>query len=201
MIKLPEVIIFSTQRSGTHLLLDLLDSHPDINGRGEMFLHYRIGKKITPHVEGKVNVAILHYGHLNEFYELGGSLKEIKIIYLSRNPRNIAISKLQLIADRKIDASIKGHKRVGREYGERGKIDEGLIDIRISEVKKKQKKQRELLRDIKHLQINYEDFVPDEKNIEYLDDNVAKKILDFIGLKHIDKLHTTHIKTRTYKIK
>ena len=200
-IKLTDVIIFSTQRSGSHLLQDLLNSHPDINIRGEIFLHYRKGIKLHPHVEGKVNIAILQYSQLESFYELGGDLKKIKIIHLLRNPLDVAISRLQLKVDREIDKNISAHHRSTRkkEYGKRGIIDEGLIDSEIKRIELSYNSQKELLKNIDHLEINYEDFTNGGNNTEYLNDDIAKKILNYLNLKYHDRLHTTLLITGIYK--
>jgi hypothetical protein len=201
-IKLPEVIIFTIQRSGSHLLLDLLESHPDINGRRELFYNRTERRQLElPYVEGKVNVAILHYGQLDNFYYFGGELKKVKIIHLLRNPRNVAISILQLVADRKLNKNIKGHQEVRKYYGERAEIDVSQLPDRISKTIEKQNAEIEMLKDMEHLQIRYEDFVPDEKSIEYLDDDIAKRILDFIGLEYRDRLRTKLVKTRVYEDK
>jgi hypothetical protein len=198
-----EVIIFSNQRSGSHLLLNALKQHPKIKGRRELYYSLREGRdeeQLHGYVDGKVNIAILHYNQLDNFYKAGGSLENVKIMLLLRNPRNVAISTLQLMADRKLNKNILGHGKVDKEYGKRGVIDESKIPHRISVTIERQNAQKEMLRDINHFVINYEDFVPNEKNIEYLDDKVAKKILNFIGLEFKKRLYTNLRKTRIYGV-
>jgi len=110
----PQLIILSRQRSGTHFLESCVASHPKVRGRGECFIRYkkRLLGIITPNdiprrdwvvFENQVdrlNIGILMYDHV-PFFELHfGPLRDHKIIHLLRNPVAIANSEAQKLANR-----------------------------------------------------------------------------------------------------
>jgi hypothetical protein len=76
---LPEVLIISHPRSGTHLLESFLECHPLIHGRGEIFLTYQRNGIIEKNQGSKINVGDFNVrtnGGL--FKKLGGILKNHK---------------------------------------------------------------------------------------------------------------------------
>lgn len=115
-IESPEVIILSTQRSGTHLLQSMLACHTQVQARGEFILHYRrkcAGGVAAPELDpaevagfryrcrpGFVNLGIVMYGQIAEFEQLCGPLLAPKIIHLVRDPVQVAKSRLQMKFDR-----------------------------------------------------------------------------------------------------
>ena len=69
---IPQVLIFSTQRSGTHLLASFFEQHPQIHVRGEAFLRYERTGTITENIPGKLNMGILMYNQVLTMESLGG---------------------------------------------------------------------------------------------------------------------------------
>lgn len=199
----PEAIILSVQRSGTKVLLDALSSHPDIHGCGEMFAnpnHPRI-KSQRPCDPDKYNIGVLMYNHIERFLKLGGDFNNIKIIFLTRNPRNIAISRLQLEGDRRNDPNFNAHLiRNFREsyYNKRASLSENKIHENQLIITRFQNIEKSIIANTDYLHVNYEDFVKEEQNIEYLDEEVAKKILGYLDLEYNGILPTRYIKTGIY---
>lgn len=129
-IEAPEVIILSTQRSGTHLLQSILGGHEKVQARGEFILQFR--RKRAAGVEapeldpaelagfryrcrpGFVNLGIVMYGQIREYEALCGPLLAPKIIHLVRDPLQVARSRLQMQRDREVlGDQYRAHYRVG----------------------------------------------------------------------------------------
>lgn len=117
-IEPPEVIILSTQRSGTHLLQSMLGCHSLVQTRGEFILDYRRKRAagiLEPELDpaaiagfryrrrpGFVNLGIVMYGQIAEFERWCGSLLSCKIVHLIRDPLQVAKSRLQMKRDREV---------------------------------------------------------------------------------------------------
>lgn len=133
----PDVVILSTQRSGTHFLSSALASHPRVHNRHEcvVFLMRRdkfwkksrsrtfwqqfLFKALVYYLASTkyredfinnprcVNIATVMYSQLDYFEELCGDIMSFKTIHLLRNPRAAALSFAQLKANR---------EQFGRKY-------------------------------------------------------------------------------------
>jgi hypothetical protein len=90
---IPEVIILSHQRSGTHFFQSCLMSHPKIRGRGECFDRYEKARlsrvecgsedlALFRNESGKINVGILMYNQIPSFESWFGVLRGYKLIHL-----------------------------------------------------------------------------------------------------------------------
>jgi len=200
----PEVFILSTQRSGTHLLLSCLNKHSKIHGRGEIFEKFKRGGIIEDNIPDKINIGILMYVHFDIYNRLGGDLKNHKIIHLLRDPLAVALSRLQREADKKKMGSIfKPHyhkdspdERKLATSSERGIVDTIKADKLAMEIESTQKKYINQLKNIPHLEIHYEELVPDNKGIEQLSPQISELLLNYLDLKNdVQSLFTTYIKT------
>lgn len=202
---LPEVIILSTQRSGTHLLDSILRKHPMIHGKGEMFLRYRRKGTLLNNVEDKINIGILMYSELSIFLKLGGGAYKPLIIHLLRNPYDVALSRLQMRADRlKLGNSYKAHCKinelekpeVSKRLKDRIEPDDSSIDSLVCSIAENQQKHVLMLKNIPHLQINYEEIALDNESVTVLNKEVQKKLMIFLNLSDDDfKLSTSYYKT------
>lgn len=117
-IESPDVIILSTQRSGTHLLQSMLGAHSRVQTRGEFILQFRRKRAAgidAPELEpaeltgyrfrrrpGFVNLGIVMYGQIKEYEALCQPLLSTKIIHLIRDPQHVARSQLQMKRDRDV---------------------------------------------------------------------------------------------------
>ena len=200
---IPQVIILSTQRSGTHLLLSFLENNSLMHRRGEIFWYYRQGRNIGFNKINKINIGILMYNQIYIFEKLGGILSDVKIIHLLRDPKQVAKSQVQMIKDKELlGDKFKGHLYKGESMPERAIISPDDIVILENEIRQSQKKYIQLLKNIPHLELHYEDIVPDQKTVEQLDQKIKKKILKFLHLKDDHLVYKTDlIKTAVDKNK
>lgn len=202
---LPQVIILSTQRSGTHLLESFLASHPGINGRGEMFLRLQRSGIIENNVNGKINIGILMYDQIHIFKELGGNFFNHKIIHLLREPFAVALSLLQMQADKKeTGANYKAHyqktklsdKKPNSFISQRGVLDITYLETLKDSILKEQEKHIEQLKSIYHLQLRYEDLAPGNETVEYLNAITQGQLTSFLELPSEPRIfHTAYLKT------
>ncbi|MEO6523832.1 MAG: sulfotransferase domain-containing protein [Mucilaginibacter sp.] len=187
---LPQVIILSTQRSGTHLLESFLKHHPNLHGRGEMFLRYSREGFAGENVREKINVAILMYNQLKIFKNVGGELAACKIIHLLRDPKNVALSRCQARSDKAYYGDkYRAHLSVGEMSLEKRiksdlRIPPDLHDFEQQAIKilQEQKCISELLFAIPHLELHYEDFVSGEVSIDVLNVKTATMLGDYLSL-------------------
>lgn len=204
MNHLPDFLIFSTQRSGTHLLESFLKGHPQVNGRGEFVLRYKRTGILEKNIENKLNLGIVMYNQMDVFQHLNGSLTAGKIIHLLRNAEDVALSQRQMHADKmKFGSSYKAHHSAKADakdnyiYANRDKVSILELQERIEHIKSQQDYYCSALRPIPHLEIHYEDFVPHNTSVAILNKITFEKISDFMGLKKIPNknLRTDYIKT------
>lgn len=196
----PDIVILSSMRCGTHLLQSLLGSHPDINIMGEIFLQLSRGREVPPVVEGKVNICILMYYQMKTFEQYNGSLKKFRVIHLKRDPLRAAISIIQRKVDKEkfgSQHSAHAHKSTIDEYN---KIRGNITKENYNEIHKMKDEYKYLLDyyskylvnyNVDYINVNYEDFVDEEKSIDTLNKEVADKILNFIGGINLDVVLTT----------
>lgn len=204
---LPQVIILSTQRSGTHLLQSFLSRHPMINGRGEMFLRYMRTGNLDSNLDGRINVGILMYSEIAVFLKMVESLDndlDLKIIHLLRDPGNVALSRLQMEADKKmLGSSYQAHFHTTEQednykkfINARKALDSSRLDVITKQVTHDQYQFTEMLKDTPHLQLYYEEIAPDNKPVEQLNKATRNKLFNFLGLDAGDlTFYTTYIKT------
>jgi hypothetical protein len=205
----PDVIILSQQRSGTHLLLSLLASHPSVHGRGECVLTYERHTKYkhlmltipekTPFIftnnPHHLNIAIIMYCNIPLFEKLCGSLLATKTIHLLRDAKDVALSIAQMEADRtRHGVAFKAHYRVHQEQPAHSPISLARVD-RLQ--KWTTNVQHEYVRILKShpdvMTITYEEMT-NRKQINELSGCLATKVLDFLGLESFG-LKTTLKKT------
>jgi hypothetical protein len=197
---LPEILIISHQRSGTHMLESFLKSHPMINGKGEILLKYETSGLLEKNQQNKKNVGILMYGQMNTFERIGGILKKHKIIHLLRNPEDVALSILQMKSDKEIQKSdYKAHYKENETIPKRNNLKYSKLELLILEkmIAYKQIKYSEILSKIGCLEITYESMAPNNKTVKELDGKIAKRIFEFLDLKMENpcKIQTRYIKT------
>ena len=209
MLNLPEIIILSTQRSGTHLLESFLTKHPRINGKGEMFLRYKRTGILKENDDNKINVAILMYSEINVFLNLGGGNYFPKIIHLIRAPYQVALSRLQMQADKlQLGDKYKAHCKVSdlqkpeiiEKLNRRNKPDLSTVESLSAAILKNQTKHISLLEKVHHLQIDYNEIAQNGKSAEYLNEDTQRKLLAFLELPDEGiRLYTTYFKTGIVK--
>jgi hypothetical protein len=197
---LPEILIISHPRSGTHLLESFLKGHPMINGRGVIIVKYEEKGIIETNKIFKFNVGILMYEHISTFEKLGGILKKHKIIHLVRNSKDVALSILQMKADKIIQHSnYVAHHKENEIIPIRGKIIYSKKQLLIMErmVEYRQKKYSEELRKFGCLELSYESIAPNNTTVKELDKKISKAIFDYLGIKIDDgcNLQTKYVKT------
>ena len=194
--KFPQALIFSTQRSGTHLLLSFLNKHPNVHGRGEIFLKYKRTGQIEDNHPDKLNVAILMYDQLPVFKKLGGVLKDLKIIHLIRDCHFVALSRLQAQADKKkqgLDYQAHYHKE--DPLKEQGIPELSRLDQLKNEIDQEQRQFVKLLKNLDHLELKYEEIVQNDQSVEFLDQEVQQRLLRYLDLETVPfRLYTTLIK-------
>lgn len=188
---LPEVIILSTQRSGTHLLESFLVKHPMFHGKGEMFLRYTRSGVLLENVEGKINIGILMYSELPIFFALGGSNYNPKVIHLLRDPYKVALSRLQMEADKsQLGSAYRAHyfidelsnPEVKKILDERISPDLTRVESLAASIAESQQKHIRLLESIAHLQISYEEIVKDDESVHVLDKEIQRRLLSFLDV-------------------
>jgi hypothetical protein len=198
-IDLPQIFILSTQRSGTHLLESFLLSHPQINNRGEIFDTLQKKRIPLPNKKGRFNIGILMYNQIPIFQASGGHFENHKIIHLTRNPAHVALSQLQAVADKKLHGTIyRAHTLKHQPPQKKGTPDMSTFGELAHKISLEQRKHTDLLKTINHLPLNYEDFVSNNQNVEFLNEDVQRRILKYLNLKDVSyRLFTSYIKTGT----
>jgi len=204
---MPEVIILSTQRSGTHLLESFLDAHPQVRAHGELYLSFkRSGVQAVMHKD-KINIGILMYSQLKWFLELTRDIDDIiefKLIHLLRDGEDVAKSRLKMTLGRQLlGENYKTHffTEDRKTVVDLQKISAGCTDRErqaalTTQIVRDQERFRLLLQGKPHLEVSYNDFVPHNGEATILGKEVQSKLLAFIGLEQIPyPLHTTMIKT------
>ncbi|MEN6422053.1 MAG: hypothetical protein ABFD76_08895 [Smithella sp.] len=196
----PEILIISHPRSGTHLLESFLKSHSVINGKGVIIVRYEENGVMGKNKKSQINVGILMYEHISTFEKLGGILKKHKIIHLIRNSKDVALSILQMRADKIIQSTrYKAHYIEDEIIPKRGEINYSKKELLIMEkmIEYRQKKYSEELNRTGCLEITYESIAPGNKTNKELDKIITKKIFDYLEIKIDDNcvLRTKYIKT------
>jgi hypothetical protein len=201
VFELPEVLILSYPRSGTHFLQSSLASHPKIHGRGECIMRFKRLISQQPKQEqsqnlpdpfiftnkpNHLNVAILMY-KLVDFAtdEFGCSLTDFKIIHLIRNPKQVAYSNAQAGANRKsLGAKFKAHYRLHECLPPNSPISLQMVDKIEKEVILLQKKYSKKLGSHPNvLTIDYETLTSG-RQVNKISKEYASLLLNFLGLNY-----------------
>lgn len=169
-----DYIILCSQRSGSHLLATLLNSHSDISCSGES------GEKMDElkYIKDNINGRIVMYNRTKNLEQLDN----VKILHLVRNPYDTArsrwVNSLQS-KDAKHDV-FESHYREDKEFNIT--IDEKEIKKLSSNINKEQSKFRNLIKNKPHREINYDEITRGEC-ISKLDEETTTKILNFLEVK------------------
>ena len=191
----PEVLILSHQRSGTHMLLASLMSHPQVRSRGECVLGYRTcldNHDIATLMErayiysnraDRVNIGIVMYSAMAAFAELGGSLETIRKHPLLRDPHKTARSCLALRASRAADPSVKSQYTLDeRQPTSHVSVDSAKIVALAGRIAALQAYYKSLLVYHPHvLSVSYEELTHD-RQVNTVPEEVSDKLLVFLGL-------------------
>jgi hypothetical protein len=195
--EIPQVIILSYPRSGTHFLESALASHPQIRTRGECFLRYRRRLLDSAHPEhffrpdsvvytnspDKVNIGILMYNVVEFFNEYCGSLTDYRIIHLLRNPRDAAISVLQMRANRAHYGNAYAvHYRIGQVVPPHCPYDVNEVELLEHQIAAEQAKFLLLLRDQQNVLELVYDALLSSHDCDDMPRNIAETILNFLDL-------------------
>lgn len=198
----PRTLIISTQRSGTHLLVSLIGHHPEVKAYGEIYLKFRRSGRFPKVEENCASIGILMYSQLATFYKLGGNLGNHKIIHLLRQPHDVAMSRLQMAADKKsLGPQYKAHYRSNSALHKeifddnlRESPDLSKLKVITARIAKQQKLFKIKLQNIPHFEINFEDICPRNQQITTLNGNLSNSLLNFLGLPNWE-LSTKYLKT------
>lgn len=192
----PDAIILGHQRSGTHLLLTALASHPGIHGRGECLLKYKESfagadlaldfpedqRYVLNNKPGFLNIAIVMYSQVALFEKLCGPLSG-RIIHLLREPAKVALSMAQKDADRdRYGRAVRAHYRRDEAVPEHAPVSPERMAKFLGWVVAGQRKYAEALRgrpDV--LTVSYEELTGD-REVRTLAPAVGARLLGFLGL-------------------
>jgi len=191
----PDVIILSTQRSGTHFLESSLASHPLIHKRGECVLRYRLDganpKLDAVHRQGRIftnrpnrtNLAIVMYSEVALLEKLCGPLEKQKIIHLLRDPESVARSVLQKDANKnKYQERYRAHYKLNEKVLPDVAFDRAKVKPLTRQIAAEQKKFIRRLKGHPHLfVIHYED-IAGQGEVNILPKKFTREILKFLQL-------------------
>lgn len=169
-----DYIIYCRPRSGSHLLATLLNSHPDIACFGETCDE---GLEELRNTRGKIEGAIYFY------HQERNLSKERKIIHLTRKPIDIATSEYIFnFTDRKKEDSPFRPENLYKERKIKQSLDSNFIAKKAEQISNITIAEKEKMKNMSNvLEISYEEMT-DNQNIEILKQNIADKILDFLGV-------------------
>jgi hypothetical protein len=179
-------IILSKQRSGSTLLIDFLNSHPDIEAFGEQIEHSKDDKERLGIIQGLEerpgnNVFKIMYNQLTVAVEDYLLQREIPIIHLKRENHTA-----RLVSD-----WINRHKDVvGRESAESYEklppvkitVDPAWFKYQYSEDLMDMAHLTQMFKKNPYMEITYEEMTGNG-NVSALGDNVSKRLTDFLGVK------------------
>lgn len=178
-----DFVIVCNQRSGSHLLASLLDSHPDIECDGEIGSLNDPLFKVEPDGE-KLRGGIVMYQRL-------GRIKDIRpksIIHLVRDPLATATSEVTNSISRKLNR--KSHR--AHRFKDEDPIETAHISPKPETVKRKVahiiKMRNRLVRAIQKkklhaLEIHYEDLTQGGTSISKCPQGITIQLCKFLGLR------------------
>jgi hypothetical protein len=204
ILETPDAVIVSHQRSGTHFLASSLASHPKIHDRGEFVLRHQRGQPSddgTGHhpaftnLPNHLNIGIVMYSEAERFERLCRRLNECKVIHLLRNPRDVAVSQIQMEADRaRLGIAFRAHYRIADTPPEPAPIDVKAVEGREKAVRSVQRTYANRFKlhcDI--LTVSYDE-ITNNCQVNIVPEPIAVRILSFLGLTY-SPLTTTLRKT------
>ena len=184
-----DFVLITTERSGSHLLMSLLSSHPLIRTHGEILLNGRVPRRI----EGRKVGATIHYGQWKR-RPSAIDFKKTKVIHLLRDPRGVALSQARNRIDQRIHGDRhRAHFRVGDEPPEIYEVDLEAIEKRTINIAAQQKEFTRMLRRKTVYTVTYEELTRNQ-SIETAPEGFARPLLDFLGVEH-RRLRTTFAKS------
>jgi hypothetical protein len=192
----PDSIILSHQRSGTHFLQASLSSHPAIHGRDEFLMHFRCpasrpgrehdAKLISYDLRNRPgfhNIAIVMYSQVELYEQHIGSIFDVKVIHLLRDPRDVARSYAQMMSDKGVlGIKYRPHYSLGDSAALATPVVDAIAEHKVSRIAELQERFREKLAghgDI--LTLQYEELTG-RRQVNELPDDLASHILRFLGL-------------------
>ena len=192
-------IIVAHPRSGTHLLGTLLNSHPELKCYDELCIPQRPAK-ILPYKKIRKPQELQDGEGFIEMYrhiiKQGEVVEGFKIIHLTRDLRENAISYCMLRGREKLDKSyfFRSHHFCGEEPNiKEQKIDERSIERAIKTIKRRRKKAMSYI-DCPVLEVNYEDLCQN-KSLSSFSKEKARSICKFLEVEPME-LTTPLIKSR-----
>ena len=145
------------------------------------------------------------YSELPVFFDLGGMNYDPKIIHLLRDPHKVALSRLQMEADKlQLGDAYRAHyfidelsdPEVKKILDERISPDLTKIRELASFIAESQQQHIRLLENIAHFQVNYEEIVRDNASVSILDKGIQSRLLSFLNVPDDSgDLYTTFYKT------
>jgi hypothetical protein len=197
----PDAVILSHPRSGTHFLLSSLASHPKIHGRGEFIRRYQRGQRtdsdppVFSNLADHMNIAIVMYVQAARFERLCCPFSNCKIIHLLRNPRDVAVSLLQMQVNKeRLGSAFRAHYRVHDPPLENAPIDEAAVENRGQLVRNIQQVYIDLFKSHRDLLTISYDEITNNAQVNTFPEPIAARLLAFLGLSYAP-LTTTLRKT------
>jgi hypothetical protein len=195
----PDALILAYPRSGTHLLLSCLGSHPGVHKRGECVLKYDRLTRLHDPVERRprpdafifvnktlfMNIGIVMYSMIPVFERLCGPLSQHRVIHLLRNPGNVARSVAQMEADRVLlGNAYRAHHKVGEKAPPPSPISTDAVERVYRKVVASQALYAEVLRTHPRcLTLTYEE-ITDNRNTSTIPEAAGRQLLNFLGLEY-----------------
>lgn len=173
MMKKLDYIILCHQRSGSHLLCTLINSHPDIACIGET------NEKMPElyNAKGKIVGKIEMYNRVKDITKY----KNVKIIHLIRNPYDTARSDW-------INCTKKFPAHVKEKSSFEIKLNKKEIEKRAIGIEEMHNKFKNLIKNLNHIEIHYDD-LSKNKSVSEINESIEYKILDFLNVSY-SKLST-----------
>lgn len=168
-----DYIILCHQRSGSHLLCTLLNSHPDIACLGE-------SSEKMPELtlsEGKVVGKIIMYNRAGRIKRFTG----VKIIHLIRDPLTTARSHW-------VNCTRKFLPHTKQDVTYQIELDSKEIEKRARGIDRVQKQFRNKIQGLPHIEISYE-AMTGGKSVSEINESLERYILSFLGVPY-HKLYT-----------
>lgn len=197
IIAKPDAIILSHQRSGTHFLQASLASHPRVHPRGEFLLQLKKRVKagatsdtfnseegfVFRNKPERLNIGIVMYSQMPLFEPICGTLHDYPIIHLLRDPRAVALSILQMEADRLAHGSAyRAHYHLNEVPPPQGNRTSNGLEELTKQVASVQAdfRQRHSMHP-RMLTVTYEELTANQQ-VNALSGENSEKLLGFLGL-------------------
>ena len=184
-----DFVLITHQRSGSHLLMDLLDSHPEVKMYGEVVRSGTEPKRVA----GKKTGAIVHYKQW-ERARKKIDLSATQVVHLKRDPTEVATS----VVRNKIDSRTRGDRhqanyRAGDERPYHGEVDPDEVESWRAKVDRLQREFTEFLSDHDVYTVTYEELTGGVEITE-APARVIRPLLRFLGIEYDSSLQTVLLK-------